>query len=202
MKNVFIHPTALVETEDIGEGTRIWAFSHIMKGAKIGKNCNICDNVFIEGGAIIGDNSTVKNGVLIWEGVNIGNGVFVGPNAIFTNDKIPRSPRLEQAKHFYASKEWLSPTIVEEGVSIGAGAIILPSLILGKYSFIGAGAVVTKSVHPYTVVYGNPALLKGYSCECGGLLFFNEDMKAKCKRCSRNYKKINSTIILKEEKNL
>src|SRR5579862_6647573 len=98
MKNVFIHPKALVETKNLGSGTRVWAFAHVMAGVRVGKNCNIGDHCFVESGAVIGDNCTVKNGNMLWEGVTLEDGVFVGPNVLFTNDLHPRSPRLPQAR--------------------------------------------------------------------------------------------------------
>ena len=98
MKNVFVHPTALVETTEIGKGTRVWAFSHLMEGVRIGKNCNIGDHCFIESGVLIGDNVTIKNGNMLWEGVTIQDGVFVGPHVFFTNDRYPRSRGLPQAR--------------------------------------------------------------------------------------------------------
>lgn len=162
-----IHSAAIVETDKIGEGTNVWAYAHIMSGAVIGENCNIGDHTFVEGGAEIGNGCTIKNNCLIWEGVTIANGVFVGPGVIFTNDQFPRSPRLDAAKVRYESKEWLSPTLVEEGCSIGAGAVICPGIKLGAYSMIGAGSVVTRDVQPHALVVGNPAKHSGFVCKCG-----------------------------------
>jgi UDP-3-O-[3-hydroxymyristoyl] glucosamine N-acyltransferase len=135
---VYRHPTALVESDEIGPGTRIWAYAHVLPGARIGTHCNIGDHVFVERGAVIGDNVTVKNGVCVWEGVHLGDGVFVGPNAVFTNDTFPRSPRLPAVARRYADKGWLRPTCVLEGVTIGANATILCGVTLGAYAFIGA----------------------------------------------------------------
>ena len=137
MTKAFIHPTALVETEHVGEGTRIWAYAHLLPGAVVGQHCNIGDQVYIESGAVVGSFVTLKNHVALWEGITIEDGVFVGPSVIFTNDRYPRSPRLWAAAPRYASKDdWLLPTHVQEGCSIGAGAIILPGLRLGPYSMI------------------------------------------------------------------
>ena len=146
--SVFIHQTADVQSDSVGEGTRIWQFAIILNGAQIGKNCNICANTFIENDVVLGDCVTVKCGVQLWEGIRIGNNVFIGPNATFCNDKHPKSGN----KNF----ECLA-TIVEDDVSIGANATILPGITLGKGAVIGAGAVVTKNVSPNATVVGNPA---------------------------------------------
>lgn len=148
LADVFIHPLADVQTTDIGAGTRIWQFAVIVNGAHVGKNCNICAHTFIEGGVIVGDDVTVKSGVYLWDGVELGDGVFVGPNATFTNDPFPRSRQRPVA--------W-SRTVVESGASIGANATLLPGITVGARAMVGAGAVVTKSVLPGTVVVGNPA---------------------------------------------
>lgn len=149
----FIHANALCESADIGDGTCIWAFAHILPGATIGRDCNICDGVFVENGAAIGDRTTVKCGVQLWDGVKLGNDVFVGPNATFTNDLFPRS---RQRPVQYAS------TIVEDGASIGANATILAGVTIGRGAMVGAGAVVTRSIPPNAIVVGNPARIKGY----------------------------------------
>lgn len=148
----FVHPLSEVQSKEIGKGTRIWQFCIVFMGAKIGQNCNICAQVLIENDVIIGDNVTVKSGVQLWDGVRIEDNVFIGPNATFTNDLFPRS------KIF---PEKFMKTIVKEGASIGANATILPGLIIGEHSFVGAGAVVTKNVPARTVVTGNPAKIVG-----------------------------------------
>lgn len=150
---IFIHPNSICETSEIGLGTRIHAFSHVLKGAKIGTDCNICENVFIENDVILGDRVTVKNGVQLWDGLRIQNDVFIGPNVTFTNDKYPRSKKYQKI---------IPVTIVEEGSSIGANATIMPGITIGKNSIIGAGSVVTKSVPSKTIVYGNPAFIRKY----------------------------------------
>ena len=162
MSEAYLHPMALVETENIGVGTYVWAFAHIMKDVTIGNNCNIGDHVFIESNVRVGNGVTIKNGVSVWEGVQIDDFSFIGPNVAFTNDRFPRSPRLDDAKSRYGGKSWLSPTIVSEGVSIGANATILCGLTLGKYCVVGAGSVVTRDVPPYRLVYGCPARMNGY----------------------------------------
>ena len=132
----YAHPTALVEAESVGDGTRIWAYAHVMAGASVGSNCNIGDHCFIESGVVVGSNVTVKNGNMLWEGVTLADGVFVGPHVFFVNDLYPRSPRLPQAHERYASKAWLVPTAVGEGASLGAGAIILAGRRIGALSLI------------------------------------------------------------------
>lgn len=143
-----IHKLAICESIMIGEGTRIWPFSHILPGAVIGKNCNICESVFVENKVVIGNNVTIKNGVQIWDGVSIEDDVFIGPNATFTNDKYPMSGN----RNF----EILN-TIVEKGASIGANSTILPGIRIGSFSRVAAGSVVTKNVPPGQTVAGNPA---------------------------------------------
>lgn len=163
-----IHRTALVETELIGESTRVWAFAHVMQGAQIGNHVNIGDHAFVEGGAIIGDRVTLKNRVCVWDGVTIEDDVFIGPCVTFTNDKNPRSPRMANVQSRYASRSgWLSPTVVRRGCSIGAAATIMPGIELGAYCMIGAGAVVTKNVPPYALVCGFPAKQVADVCGCG-----------------------------------
>lgn len=149
----FIHPAALCESTNIGVGTRIWAFTHVLPGARIGRDCNICDGVFIEGDVVIGDRTTVKCGVQLWNGVRLGNDVFVGPNATFTNDIFPRSRQ---------PPDRFLETTVEDTASIGANATILPGVRIGKGAMIGAGAVVTRTVPPNAIVTGNPGRIVGY----------------------------------------
>jgi UDP-2-acetamido-3-amino-2,3-dideoxy-glucuronate N-acetyltransferase len=145
---VFIHTHALCESASIGSGSRVWAFVHILPGAKIGSECNICDHVFIENDVIVGNNVTIKSGVQLWDGVRIGNNVFIGPNVTFTNDKYPISCNSDYKKLM---------TIVEDNVSIGANSTILPGIKIGHGAVIGAGSVVTKSVEALSKVFGNPA---------------------------------------------
>lgn len=148
MSEPFIHPKADVAKATIGDGTRIWQFVVVLEGARIGRECNICAHVLIEGDVVVGDRVTVKSGVQLWNGVRLGDDVFVGPNATFTNDRHPRSK-------VYPSQ--FLETVVEKGASIGAGAVILPGLRIGAGAMIGAGAVVTKNVPAGMTVVGNPA---------------------------------------------
>ena len=149
----YIHPLADVGVSSIGEGTNVWQFVVILPGASIGKECNICSHCLVEGDVEIGDRVTVKSGVQLWNGVRIGDDVFIGPNATFTNDQFPRS-KVYLKEH--------SLVIVENNSSIGANATILPGIRIGKYSMVGAGAVVTKDVPPYAIVVGNPARVVRY----------------------------------------
>lgn len=154
MRDVFVHEQGICEAEDVGAGTRIWAFAHVLPNARIGADCNICDGVFIEGGAIVGDRVTIKSGVQLWDGVELEDDVFVGPNATFTNDPFPRS------------RAWLEEypkTVVRSGASIGANATILPGIEVGQAAMVGAGSVVTRPVPPNAIVSGNPARIHGYA---------------------------------------
>jgi len=148
-----IHPTSDVQSKNIGYQTSVWQFVVILPKAIIGSNCNINSHVFIENDVVIGDNVTIKSGVQIWDGIRIGNDVFIGPNVTFTNDRIPRSKK-------YPDK--FDVISIGEGASIGANATIIGPRNIGRYSFIGAGAVVTKDVEPFAVVVGNPARKTGY----------------------------------------
>lgn len=154
MRDVFVHEQGICEAEQVGAGTRIWAFAHVLPDARVGAECNICDGVFIEGGAVVGDRVTIKSGVQLWDGVELEDDVFVGPNATFTNDPFPRS------------RAWLEEypkTIVRNGASIGANATILPGIEVGRGAMVGAGAVVTRPVPPNAIVSGNPARIHGYA---------------------------------------
>jgi len=192
-EGVFLHSLALVETEQIGPGTRIWAFTHVMQGVSIGADCNIGENSFIESGVVIGDNVTIKNGNMLWEGVTLENGVFVGPQVTFTNDLYPRSPRLRQAKARYADRNWLAATLVKQGATLGAGAIILAGVTIGEYAMVGAGALVTKDVPSYALVVGSPAYLRGWACQCGQPLLF-EAASAVCGVCGLEFARDGSSV--------
>src|SRR4051812_10638810 len=139
----FHHPMSIVESPNVGDGTRVWAFAHVLPGAAIGRDCNICDHVFIENDVIVGDRVTIKSGVQLWDGLRVEDDVFIGPNATFTNDPFPRS------RH---QPERFQVTTVKRGASIGANATILPGRVIGQYSMIGAGAVVMHDVPPYAIV--------------------------------------------------
>jgi UDP-2-acetamido-3-amino-2,3-dideoxy-glucuronate N-acetyltransferase len=151
----FIHALAVVESTAVGVGTRIWAFAHVLPRAIIGADCNICDHTFIENDVVIGNRVTVKCGVQLWDGVRVEDDVFIGPNATFTNDPLPRSKQ-------FLSPDQLLRTTVKRGASIGANATVLPGITVGERAVIGAGAVVTRNVPPESVVVGNPARIVRY----------------------------------------
>jgi acetyltransferase-like isoleucine patch superfamily enzyme len=185
-KKCWAHPTAIVETGLIGRGTRIWAFTHVMNDVSIGENCNIGEHCFIESGAVIGDNVTIKNENMIWRGVTLEDGVFVGPHATFTNDLYPRSARLPQVEGRYADLSWLMTTCVKQGASIGAGAVILPRVTIHEFAMVGAGAIVTRDAPPYALVFGSPARIQGWVCQCGRPLKF-EGCNATCDLCQLRF---------------
>ncbi len=154
MSQFFKHPNALVESNNIGDDTKVWAFAHILPGAQVGSDCNICDGVFIENDVAIGNRVTIKCGVQIWDGITLEDDVFVGPNATFTNDPFPRSKQYPES---------FPRTVVKHGASIGANATILPGLTIGANAMVGAGAVVTSDVPSNAIVIGNPAHIAGYA---------------------------------------
>lgn len=167
-KDFFAHPMAVIESEHIGSGTRIWGFTHVMDGSRIGENCNIGEQCFVENNATIGDAVVVKNGVSLWEGVHLEDAVFVGPHASFTNDCTPR------AKLFRKPVS----TLVCKGASIGANATIRCGVVIGRWAMVGAGSVVTKDVPNFALVFGNPAKVQGWVCKCGKRLVFIEYIAA------------------------
>ena len=153
MTDPFIHPLADVQSKQIGAGTRIWQFVVVLPSASIGQECNICSHCLIENDVVIGDRVTVKSGVQLWDGLRVGDDVFIGPNASFANDRFPRSRQ---------KPEKFLVTAIHDGASIGAGAVVLPGLEIGRNALVAAGAVVTRSVPPNAVVVGNPAKIVGY----------------------------------------
>lgn len=146
--NAAIHSSADVASEAIGRGTRIWQFTVVLSGARIGEDCNVCSHCFIENDVVIGDRVTIKSGVQLWDGLRVGDDVFIGPNATFTNDKHPRSRNTGFLR---------LTTVIEQGASIGAGALLLPGIRVGENAVVAAGAVVTRDVPANTCVVGNPA---------------------------------------------
>ena len=147
MSNYSAHPQAIVESQKIGRNTRLWAFCHVLPGAVVGEDCNLCDHTFVENDVLIGNRVTVKSGVQLWDGITLEDDVFVGPNATFTNDPFPRSKRPRQAA---------ARTIVKRGASIGANATILPGIIIGQHAMVGAGSVVPSNVSPLSHRNGQP----------------------------------------------
>ena len=172
-ETVFVHPTALCESDTIGPRTRVWAFAHVMPGAVIGADCNVCDGVFVEGGASVGDRVVLKNRALIWDGVTIGDDVFVGPAVTFTNDRTPRAGVWRSPVEFV-------PTVVEAGASVGANATIVCGVTIGRSALVAAGATVTGDVDAHALVVGTPARRTGWVCSCGRRLA--DDLTCECGR--------------------
>lgn len=170
---MFVHPQGICESDQVGEGSRIWAFAHVMKNARIGAHCNIGEGAFIESGAVLGDHVTVKNGVAVWDRVEIESYVFLGPYCVFTNDRIPRS----HPDYRTGPAGW-EPTRVRSGATIGANATIVCGVTLGEWSFVAAGAVVTRDVPDHAMVAGNPARWIGWACRCGRRL--PESLRCSC----------------------
>lgn len=192
-KEYFAHPTAVIEEPcEIGEGTKIWHFSHILPNCKIGTKCNIGQNVVIFQNVVIGSNVKIQNNISVFEGVIIEDDVFCGPSMVFTNISNPRS-------HVSRRKEY-KQTLVKKGATIGANATILCDHTIGRYAFIGAGAVVTKDVPDYALVVGNPAKIVGWTCECGIKLDFNNNMLALC-TCGKSYEKKGEKVNLLDSEN-
>lgn len=159
MAQPFVHSQGICETENVGDGTTIWAFAHVLPGARIGSNVNVCDHVFIENDVVVGDRVTIKSGVQLWDGIELHDDVFVGPNVTFTNDPFPRSKKYPVE---------FPRTVIERCASIGGGAVVLPGIRIGQGAMVGAGAVVTRNVPPFAVVVGNPARIVGYTDITGG----------------------------------
>lgn len=181
MKDYFAHETAVIdEGVEIGEGTKIWHFSHIMTGCKIGSNCNLGQNVVVSPDVILGNNVKVQNNVSIYTGVICEDDVFLGPSMVFTNVSNPRSAVVRRDKYV--------KTLVEKGATIGANATIVCGNLIGKFSFIGAGAVVTREVKPYALVVGNPSRQIGWMSEYGHRLKFNSEGLAICPESGEEYK--------------
>lgn len=189
MNNPYIaHETAVIDFgATIGDGTRIWHFTHIMADCVIGKRCNIGQNVVVSGGVKLGDNVKVQNNVSIYTGVICEDDVFLGPSMVFTNVINPRSA--------IARKDQYKQTLVQQGASIGANATIICGVTIGRYAFIGAGAVVTKDVAPYELVVGNPARHSGWMSEFGHRLKFNAEGIAVCPESKERYKLENHRVV-------
>ena len=178
---VFKHPTAIVETEAIGEGTKIWHFVHIRAGSRLGKNCIIGKSVYIDADVEIGDGVKIQNFASVYRGVRIEDDVFIGPSVTFTNDRYPRA--------FQWSEEMIVPTLVKRGASIGANATVMCGVTIHEYAIVGAGSVVTKDVPAFGLVYGNPATLQGFVCFCGQKLPVNDKTgeygRVQCLHCGK-----------------
>jgi UDP-2-acetamido-3-amino-2,3-dideoxy-glucuronate N-acetyltransferase len=187
MSDFFIHPTTIIDENCfIGKGTKIWHFSHIMNGARLGDNCNIGQNVVVGCNVVIGNNVRIQNNVSVYEGVVCEDDVFLGPSVVLTNVINPRSA--------ISRKDQFKPTIIRKGATIGANATIVCGNEIGSYSFIGAGAVVTKNILPYALVVGNPAKQVGWMSEYGHQLNFNDDDVAFCIESGQGYHLNNNQV--------
>lgn len=183
----FIHESSYVDGGVIiGDDTKIWHFSHIMTGAKIGKNCNLGQNIVISPGVVVGDNVKIQNNVSVYTGVTIEEDVFLGPSCVFTNVMNPRS-RVNRKNEY-------TDTIVKKGASIGANATIVCGNTIGRYAFIGAGAVVTKDVPDYALIVGNPGRQVGWMSEYGQKLIFDHERQAVCSESGERYMFINGRV--------
>lgn len=187
----FVHESSYVDDgAEIGNGTKIWHFCHVMPEARIGRNCVIGQNVFVAAGVQIGDNVKIQNNVSIYGGVEIEDDVFLGPSVVFTNVLTPRSQ--VSRKHEYQK------TLIKRGASVGANAVIVCGVTVNRYAFVGAGAVVTRAVPDYALAYGNPARLRGWMCRCGIKLRFDsgDEPTAICGQCGSRYIKQGEGIFL------
>ena len=183
MNKVYVHPTAVIDkTAVIGDDTKVWHFVHVRENAEIGSGCVLGDFVYVGRGVKIGNSVKLENRATVYSGVKIEDKVFVGPHVTFTNDPYPRS----------LSTDWkIVETLVKEGASIGAGAVVVCGVTLGEYAMIGAGSVVTKDIPPHAIVYGNPAEVRGFACKCGRKLKEEEKKREfvlmKCPSCGEKY---------------
>lgn len=183
----FVHPQGLCESTNIGDRTRIWAFAHVLEGAVVGADCNICDGAFVEGGVTVGDRVTIKNQVMLFSGVRIADDVFLGPGVTFTNDLRPRA-------HIKRHGDQLLVTQVDEGATLGASVTVIPGITIGAHAFIGAGTVVIKDVAPHAFLVGNPGRQIGWVCRCGERL----DPELRC-NCGRSYQLSADTVSERAE---
>jgi acetyltransferase-like isoleucine patch superfamily enzyme len=193
---VFVHPQAINESAEVGPGTRIWAFAHVMKRAVVGARCNIGDHAFIESGARIGNGVIIKNGVAVWEGVVLEDGVFAGPFAVFTNDRFPRSRAGGYATRRYADKRWLEPTVVREGATLGANCTVMCGAVIGRFAMVAANAFVRGRVPDFALVAGTPARIIGHVCACG--LRLPPAGELRCGDCGLEYERAGEGLRMKE----
>ena len=188
MADYFVHESSYVdEGARIGEGTKIWHFCHVMPGAQIGKNCVLGQNVFVGKNVRIGNGVKIQNNVSVYEGVEVEDDAFLGPSAVFTNVRNPRSPFPVHGQY--------QRTLVRRGATIGANATIVTGVTLGEWCFIAAGAVVTKDVPPHALMAGVPARRIGWACRCGAVLHFDEEKETVCPQCGRRYRQTDAEHI-------
>ena len=197
-KKYFVHESSYVDEPcEIGEGTKIWHFSHVMSDSKIGRRCNIGQNVVISPGVRIGDNVKIQNNVSVYTGVELEDDVFCGPSMVFTNVTNPRS--------HVSRKDEYRRTLVKRGASIGANATVVCGHTIGRYAFIGAGSVVTRDIPDYALVVGNPGRVAGWMCRCGVKLNLSRDTQkdedATCSVCKTSYEKRGGIVIERESSN-
>lgn len=184
----FVHESSYIdENVKIGKGTKIWHFSHILSNVRIGKNCVLGQNVCVGPNVRIGNNVKIQNNVSVYEGVTLEDNVFCGPSMVFTNVGTPRSA-------YPKDKSEYLKTLVKKGTTIGANSTVVCGVTLGKHSFVGAGSVVTRDVPDYAMVYGVPAKIKSWVCECGNKIAFTDKGTA-CNKCGKKYKKVNKLKI-------
>jgi acetyltransferase-like isoleucine patch superfamily enzyme len=183
---VFVHPAGLCESDDVGAGTRVWAFAHVMAGAVVGRDCNVCDHAFVEAGAVVGDRVTLKTSVQICDRVTIEDDVFLGPGVVFTNDLVPRAAHKNEPELFLSTR-------VRRGASLGANTTVRCGVTIGEGAFVGAGAVVLVDVADRAVVVGNPARHIGWMCDCGTRL----DDTLVCAACGRTYTSSDGGLVLR-----
>ena len=189
-KNYYVNEYAVIDDNvEIGEGTKIWHFTHIQSGAKIGKYCVLGQNVNVGNNVVIGNYVKIQNNVSVYEGVTLEDYVFCGPSMVFTNIKDPRSKYPQVGSKYYIK------TLVKEGASLGANCTIVCGITIGRYAFVGAGAVVTKDVPDFALVVGNPAKIVGWVSEAGVKLKFDENGIAVCPRTNKKYKLENNRVI-------
>jgi UDP-2-acetamido-3-amino-2,3-dideoxy-glucuronate N-acetyltransferase len=192
-KNYFVHESSYVDDDvEIGSGTKIWYFSHIQSGAKIGTNCSIGQNVNVGNNVVIGNFVKIQNNVSVYEGVTLEDYVFCGPSMVFTNILNPRSEFPQRGSEFYKK------TLIKKSATLGANSTIVCGVTVGRYAFIGAGAVVTKDIPDFALVIGIPAQIKGWMCACGSRLDIgtnpHSNEKTECKKCQRRYEKLGMGI--------